>query len=103
MQMHRRKRLEIVVEKRFLRQVTGLHDRHRGIGGYTVLPCLGGRGHQGLREPDAITDILDNVAIVVITREAVVAPLLAELMPQLEDRIGIVAVSDVEVVRADHF
>jgi PII-like signaling protein len=123
-QMHRRKRLEIVVEKQFARHVTAALQRHREITGYTVLPSLGGSGHHGVRAPDAITDVLDNVLIVVITREEVVPPLLdelmalleelmalleelmallEELMALLEDRVGIVSVSDVEVVRAGHF
>lgn len=103
MEMHRRKRLEIVVEKIFERHVTDLLDRQQGVTGYTVLPCLGGRGHAGLRAPDAITDVLDNILIVVITREAVARSLLEGLMELLEDRVGIVALSDVEVVRAAHF
>ena len=103
MEMHRRKRVEIVVEKQLLRHVTAaLRQRHE-ITGFTVLPCLGGAGHHGLRAPDAITDVLDNVVIVVITREEVAQALLDDLMELLEDRIGIVCVSDVEVVRAGHF
>jgi PII-like signaling protein len=103
MELHRRKRVEIVVEKQLVRQVTAALRRRHEISGFTMLPCLGGAGHHGQRAPDAITDVLDNVVIVVITREEVVQPLLDELMRLLEDRIGIVAVSDVEVVRPGHF
>ena len=103
METHRRKRLEIVVEKAFARHVTDLLEAWQGITGYTVLPYLGGSGHHGLRAPDAITDVLDNVVIVVITQEEVARPLLDALMPLLEDRVGIVSLADVEVVRAAHF
>lgn len=103
MQTHRRKRLEIIVEKTFVRRITALLGAHEGVTGFTVLPCLGGQGHQGRREPDAITDVLDNVMIVVITKEEVANPLLDALMPLLEDGVGIVYLSDVEVVRAAHF
>ena len=103
METHRRKRLEIVVEKGFLRHVTGLLRGRPEITGFTVLPCLGGLGHHGLREPDAITDVLDNVVLVAIMREEVARPLLDELMELLRDRVGIICLSDVEVMRAAHF
>ena len=67
------------------------------------LGLLAGVVRSDLQIPDAITDVLDNVLIVVITREELAPPLLEQLMTLLEDRVGIVSVSDVEVFRAGHF
>ena len=46
--MHARKRIEIVVEAVRAEAVTLLLDR-MGATGWTILPVLAGRGHQGIR------------------------------------------------------
>lgn len=98
-----RKRLEIVVEKRRAQAVLKLLDRDPEITGWTMLPCLGGRGHTGTRLPEGATDALDTVMILVVTSEEVARRTMAAVLDLLAEHVGIVSMSDVEVARAAHF
>ena len=60
--MHARKRIEIVVEAVRAEAVTALLDR-LGAPGWTMLPVLSGRGHQGLRQAGIPGGVMDNVLI----------------------------------------
>ena len=102
MEMHARKRLEITVEKRRLQTVVDLLDADGEVTGYTVLPSLGGRGHTGTRLPQPYSDVLDTVIVVAIVKEAVADRLVEQLAPLIDRIVGIVAVSDVQVIRAGH-
>ncbi len=103
MQTHRRKRLEIVVEKRRAAAVLELLDRDPEVTGWTMLPCLGGRGHTGTRLPEGATDALDTVMILVVTSETVAQRTMAAVLELLAEHVGIVLASDVEVARPAHF
>ncbi len=103
MQTHRRKRLEIVVEKKRAAAVLDLLDRDPEVTGWTMLPCLGGRGHTGTRLPEGATDALDTVVILVVTSEAVAQRVMAAVLELLAEHVGIVLLSDVEVARPAHF
>jgi PII-like signaling protein len=102
-QTHKRKRLEIVVEKRRAPAVLELLDREPGITGWTMLPCIGGRGHTGTRLPEGATDALDTVLILVVTSEEVAHRTMAAVLELLEEFVGVVLMSDVEVARPGHF
>jgi PII-like signaling protein len=103
MELHARKRVEITVEKRLMQTVVDLLDRDPEITGYTVLRTLGGRGHTGDRLPQPFSDVLDTVVVVTIVKAAVADRLVEALAPLIEEIVGIVAVSDVQVMRAGHF
>lgn len=103
MEMHQRKRLEITIEKRRLQTLIDLLDKDGEVTGYTVLPSLGGRGHTGARAPQPYSDVLDTVVLVAIVKEAVAERLLDKLTPLIDQIVGIIAVSDVKVMRAGHF
>ncbi len=101
--MHKRKRLEIVVEKRRAPAVLELLDRDPEVTGWTMLPCLGGRGHTGTRLPEGATDALDTVLILVVTSEAVARRLAGAILELLAEHVGIVLLGEVEVLRPAHF
>ena len=103
MEMHQRKRLEITVEKRRLQTVIDLLDKDGEVTGYTVLPSLGGRGHTGARAPQPYSDVLDTVVVIAIVKEAVASRLVEKLAPLIDQIVGIVALSDVQVMRGGHF
>ena len=103
MEMHQRKRLEITVEKRRLQTVIDLLDKDGEVTGYTVLPSLGGRGHTGARAPQPYSDVLDTVIVIAIVKEAVASRLVEKLAPLIDQIVGIVALSDVQVMRGGHF
>jgi hypothetical protein len=103
MQTHHRTRVEIVVAKPLLGRLVALIDALPEIHGYTVLPCLGGRGSHGGREPEPLTDALAAVCVVVITREAPARALLEQAVERLGDHIGVASLSEVQVVRGGRF
>jgi nitrogen regulatory protein PII len=100
--MHARKRIEIVVEAVQAETVTDLLDR-LGAPGWTVLPVLSGRGHQGRRNAGVPGGVMDNVLILCIASAEVADRLLAAADELLEARPAILSISDTEVLRPGHF
>ncbi|HTJ26971.1 MAG TPA: P-II family nitrogen regulator [Candidatus Limnocylindria bacterium] len=88
------KRLEIVLECAQLTAVRRLLDDHAT--GYTIVHDVTGYGHHGLREREMI------LVLTVVTREHF-DPIVDALLPMLGDRSGVVMISDVEVLRGEHF
>ena len=99
---HARKKVEIIVERAQMRRVLDLVER-LGATGYTVIPTLAGKGHHGPRAEDGVARVFESVMVIAITTEPVAKALLAEVSAAMRDYIGIVAVSDVEVARPEHF
>jgi PII-like signaling protein len=103
MDLHRKKRLEIVLEAPGLRGLLALFDR-LGVAGYTVVPALSGRGHHGpWDESGQVTDAGRMVMVVCVIDPARLDEVLPPVYEAVERRIGILTVSDVEVVRGGRF
>ncbi len=100
--MHARKRIEIVVEAVRAEAVTALLDR-LGAPGWTMLPVLSGRGHQGLRQAGIPGGVMDNVLILCIASAEVAERLVEAAAELLEARPAILSISDTEVLRPGHF
>jgi len=100
--MHRRKRIEIVVEAVRAEAVTDLLDR-LGATGWTVLPVLAGRGRQGIRRAGDPGGVDDNVLVLCIASAEVAARIVAAQAELLGARPAIVTLTDCEVLRPDHF
>lgn len=88
------KRLEIALERDQLPAVQALLDDHAT--GYTVIREVTGFGHHGLREGEIV------LMVTVVTRDHVDA-ILDELVPMLNERSGVVLLSDVHVLRGEYF
>ncbi|WP_181705541.1 P-II family nitrogen regulator [Chthonobacter rhizosphaerae] len=103
MQMHPKKRIEIIVEAPVLHRLTDLLDRLDATG-YTVVPVLGGRGRGGSWTREGLaTDAGRMVMVVVVTGEERLDAILQPVFSLVTRQIGIVTVSDVMVMRAEHF
>ncbi len=100
--LHRRKRVEIVVESARLDEVLDLVVHEAGASGYTVLPTLGGSGNRGRRAND-LTGVGGNVLVVVLARAEVAETLVGLLAEQWGHAIGVLSVCDVEVLRPEKF
>ena len=100
--MHARKRIEIVVEAVRAEAVTALLDR-LGAPGWTMLPVLSGRGHQGLRQAGIPGGVMDNVLILCIASAEIAERLVEAAAELLEARPAILSISDTEVLRPGHF
>lgn len=87
------KRLEVVLERGRLEALRALLAEHAT--GYTVVPNVQGFGHHGGRDDLALL-------VTVVTREHLDA-LVERVRPFLADGLGILTVSDVEVLRGPYF
>lgn len=103
LQTHPKKRLEMIIEAPALNRLLDLLDKHE-VSGYTVLPVLAGRGRQGRWSRDGLVGMAGQMLMVIcVTSEHRVPGLLEAVSSFLKRQIGIVTVSDVEVIRTDHF
>lgn len=102
MPLARKKKVEIVVEAPRAEALIEMIER-MGAKGYTVVPGVSGKGHRGVRGEGELSDVFRNTLIVVIAAEPVAQRIVEASQSLLEDYAGIVVVSDVEVVRDEHF
>ena len=100
--LFRKKKIEIIVEKMFADALIETIEA-AGAKGYTLLPKISGKGSRGVRNGNQISDVFSNVMIIVIATEDVALRIIENSQEFLEDVAGIVLVSNVEVVRDDHF
>jgi nitrogen regulatory protein PII len=88
------KRVEIVVEAQQIDRLVRIVEKHAT--GYTLVPGVTGFGEHGLREQGMV------VLVTVVTEEHLDA-ILAAILPSLNERANILLVSDVMVLRPEHF
>ena len=103
MQTHPKKRVEITIEAPLLRK---LSERlaAAGVTGYTVLPVLGGSGRDGPWSADGLAGPAGQMAMLVLVTDAARVAAIADAVFEVVSRqIGIVAISDVEVLRPERF
>lgn len=92
--MSRMKRVEIVVESALVDGLIKIVEGHAT--GYTLVPGATGLGQHGYRERDM-------VMLVTIVTEDHLDAIIEAILPSLNDRANIVLISDVAVLRAEHF
>ncbi|MEO1609595.1 MAG: DUF190 domain-containing protein [Pseudomonadota bacterium] len=103
MQTYPKKRIEIMVEAPLLNQVLSILDKHKAPG-YTVLSALSGRGADGSWHRDGIVGGAGSIVMIIcIIDTSRVDDILEPLFKLVSRQIGIVTVSDVQVIRPDHF
>ncbi|MEM6461212.1 MAG: DUF190 domain-containing protein [Pseudomonadota bacterium] len=103
MKTHSKKRIEIMIESPLLGRITETLDAH-GVTGYTVLPALAGRGEDGAWHRDGVIGRAGSLVMVISIIDADrVQSVLEPLFKLVKGQIGIVTVSDVEVIRPDRF
>ena len=101
-QLYRKKKIEIIVEAARSRAVIEMIE-NAGARGYTVVPQVSGKGNRGMRGEAELSDVFRNVLIIVIAAEEITSRIIDQSQAVLENYAGIVVVSDVEVVRDEHF
>jgi PII-like signaling protein len=100
---HSKKRLEIVIESPLLRRVIGLIDGAK-VSGYSVLPIIAGNGHSGRWEATGLVSESGKMfTVVCILDQNELDLLLSAIYPIVERQVGILAISDVQVIRAQRF
>ena len=103
MQTHKAKRVEIIIEapmERRLRKALEAAD----VTGYTIAPVLGGSGRSGTWSREGqVSRAAGMVQFICIIRPEKLDPLLASAFKLVERHIGVVTITDCEVLRADRF
>lgn len=103
MDTYAKKKIEIIVEAPILNRLLDRLDE-LAVSGYTVLPVLAGRGRGGSWSREGLaTDAGRMVMVVVVTDESRVQAVLEPVYKIVLRQIGIVTLSDVQVIRPDHF
>ena len=103
MQTHDAKRVEIIIEAPMERRLRDALTE-AGVTGFTVLPVLGGSGRSGAWSREGqISAAGGMVAVVCIIRPERLDGLLEAAFSVVETHIGVVSVSDCEVLRAERF
>lgn len=103
MEMHSKKRIEILLEAPAQKRLTDLLDR-LDVNGYTVLPVIGGKGHHGVWSREGLPSAAGTmVSVSVIASEERLDEVLEPVFELVRRHIGIVTVSDVMVIRGDRF
>ena len=103
MQTHKAKRVEITIEAVMERRLTAaLEDV--GVTGFTILPVLGGSGRSGNWSREGqVSRASGMINVICIIRPERLTPLLDAVGGILERHIGVISVTDCEVLRAERF
>ena len=102
MEMHDAKRVEIMIEAPLERRLTdALHAAE--VTGFTVLPVLGGSGRSGRWSRDGQVDRVGMVAVICLIKPERLDTLLDAAFAVVEPHIGVVSITDAQVLRAKRF
>jgi nitrogen regulatory protein PII len=102
MQTHKAKRVEIVIEAPLEGRLTEALMK-AGVTGFTILPVLGGSGRSGQWSREGQVGRLGMVAVICLIRPERLDTLLDAAFGVVERHIGVVSVTDCEVLRAERF
>lgn len=102
MQRFPKKRIEIIAEEAVLPRLLRVIEQH-GAKGHTLIENISGQGNRGRRSVDALSGVAGNVMLIVIADERIAEPLIPACHEVLRNYAGIVLVSDIEVLRDQHF
>lgn len=102
MQTHLAKRVEIIIEAPMQGRLTEALMQ-TGVTGFTILPVLGGSGRSGHWTREGQVGRSGMVAVICIVRPERVDALLEAAFRVVERHIGVVSLTDCEVLRAERF
>ncbi|MES2844256.1 MAG: transcriptional regulator [Pseudomonadota bacterium] len=102
MQTHQAKRVEIIIEAPMESRLTEALVR-AGVTGYTVLPVLGGSGRSGQWTREGQVGRAGMVAVICLIRPERLDTLLDAAFAVVQRHIGVVSVTDTQVLRAERF
>lgn len=103
MEMHKAKRVEIIIEAVMERQLTNALNEV-GVTGYSVLPVSGGSGRSGTWSREGqVSRAGGMVAVICLIRPERLDALLEAAFAVVERHMGVVSVADAHVLRAERF
>lgn len=102
METHIAKRVEIVIEAPLEKRLTDALTEAE-VTGFTVLPVLGGSGRSGQWSRDGQVGRFGMVSVVCLIKPERLDGLLKAAFAVVEKHIGVVSVTDAQVLRAERF
>ncbi|WP_108813658.1 DUF3240 family protein [Loktanella sp. Alg231-35] len=102
METHIAKRVEIVIEAPLERRLTDAMT-DAGVTGYTVLPVRGGSGRSGKWTREGQVGRAGMVTVVCLIKPERLDALLEAAFTVVEKHIGVVSITDAQVLRAERF
>ena len=103
MQTHPAKRVEIIIEAIMERRLTAALEE-AGVTGFTVLPVEGGSGRTGRwSRAGQVGRGTGMVAVICLIRPERLDGLLEAAFAVVERHIGVVSVTDAQILRAERF
>jgi nitrogen regulatory protein PII len=103
MQTHQAKRVAIIIEQVMQTRLTDAMTQ-AGVTGWTVLPVLGGSGRSGAWSREGqVSRAGGMVQVLCVIRPDRLDTLLDAAFRVVDRHIGVVTVSDCEVLRAERF
>lgn len=92
--MEARKKVEVVIDSYHLEKVLEILDKS-GVGGYTVVRDVLGKGERGLMSADELTDTFKNSYVFTVCDEETAMKIVSSIRPVLKRFGGVCLVSDV--------
>jgi nitrogen regulatory protein PII len=103
MEMHQAKRVEIIIEAVMEKRLTEALSA-AGVTGYTVLPVSGGSGRSGEWSREGQVGRAGGmVTVICLIRPERLDSLLTAAFEVVERHIGVVSITDTQVIRAERF
>ncbi len=103
METHQAKRVAIIIEAPMQRRLTDALEG-AGVSGYSILPVLGGSGRSGAWSREGQVGRAGGmIQVICIIKPERLDGLLEAAFTVVERHIGVVTVSDCEVLRAERF
>ncbi|WP_417670180.1 DUF3240 family protein [Roseibium sp.] len=103
METNKAKRVEIIIEAPMEGRLTDALE-NAGVTGFTILPVLGGSGRSGHWSREGqVSRAGGMVAVICIVREERLEELLEAAFEVVNRHIGVIGVTDCEVLRAERF
>lgn len=102
MQLHRKKRIEIIAEAAIVPMLIEAL-RAQGAPGHTILPAISGSGHGGPWSESAMNAAMQMELVLVIASPGLADAIVEHLQPMIAEYKAILMVSEVEVIRGGHF
>jgi nitrogen regulatory protein PII len=103
MKTHKAKRVEITIEAVMESRLTDAL-KEAGVTGFTILPVLGGSGRSGQWNREGqVSRVGGMVCVVCIIRPDRLDGLLDAAFSVVERHIGVVTITDCDVLRAERF
>ena len=103
MKTYPKKRIEIIIEAPLSRRVMEQLNQ-TGVTGYSVVPLLCGKGLSRFWSADGqVSNASEMVSIICITDASLAETVLEKIFSIVSRHLGIVSMSDVVVIRPEHF